>query len=185
MPTDPNRPDPANIQRRPDAHPASEKPSEPAEEDVAPAPKAVHKPGPMVIAPAVCLILLGLWNLLAGLGTVGLGYLVLNKNAGEFVSEFDKNPQNKENLKKANIDINSLQLYTTIGCFVTGIITAILAFPVLFAGTGMLRGRGWGGAVFGSLVAIIAPGSGCLLGLIVGIWALVVLFNKDVRAAFR
>jgi hypothetical protein len=37
----------------------------------------------------------------------------------------------------------------------------------------------------GALAAILSPGGFGILGLVVGIWAFVVILNEDVRAAFR
>ena len=49
----------------------------------------------------------------------------------------------------------------------------------------MTRLQGWGLALAGSILAMIPCGSCCCFTLPFGIWALVVLVNKDVKAGFQ
>lgn len=48
----------------------------------------------------------------------------------------------------------------------------------------MLRTKGWTLALVGSIAALIPCGCCCVLTLPFGIWALVLLFDKDVKRAF-
>jgi hypothetical protein len=66
------------------------------------------------------------------------------------------------------------------------LVVALFAFPavMLIAGLKMKRLEGYWLAVAGSVLAMItSPGS--LIGFPIGIWSLVVLSQRDVRAAFR
>jgi hypothetical protein len=74
---------------------------------------------------------------------------------------------------------------TWVGSFVLGVLTGVLAFPVLIGGTAMLRSRGYFAAAIAALLALVSPGGFCLLGLVAGIWALAVRFNGEVRRSFR
>jgi hypothetical protein len=148
--------------------------------------KPVRKRSGKVIIPAFLLLLVGLLNLLAALGFVAMGYANLNSNPGDLEREMRKqNPDQVEAMRKAGWDGSTIQFYTTFVLFGLGVLTALMGIFVLIGGSAMLRSRGYFGAVFGSLVALISPGGGCLLGLIAGIWALVVLRNPEVRQTFR
>jgi hypothetical protein len=66
-------------------------------------------------------------------------------------------------------------------------IVMTLAFSglVIWGAQSMLKGRNWGLALAAGFVALLPCVSPCcLLGLPIGIWALVVLFDKEVKAAF-
>jgi hypothetical protein len=64
------------------------------------------------------------------------------------------------------------------------ILGLLMAGFVLFAGIRMVQGRGWDIGVAGSIVAMIPCWRCCILGVPIGIWSLIVLFDKDVKAAF-
>ena len=63
------------------------------------------------------------------------------------------------------------------------LVISLLSGLVIFAATKMMRLRAYGLAVVASMLAMISPL--CLIGLPIGIWALVVLSQRDVREAFR
>jgi hypothetical protein len=148
--------------------------------------KPVRKRSGKVIIPAVLLILVGLLNLVAALVFVAAGYGNLNANPADLEREMRKqNPDQVEAMRKAGWDPTDIQFKLTFVLFGLGVLTALMGIFVLIGGSAMLRSRGYFGAVFGSLVALISPGGGCLLGLIAGIWALVVLRNPEVRQTFR
>lgn len=64
------------------------------------------------------------------------------------------------------------------------IVQLVLAGLVVYAGVQMRGVRSWGLAVAGSIVAMLPCLPCCLLGLPIGIWALIVLFDSDVKRAF-
>jgi hypothetical protein len=82
-------------------------------------------------------------------------------------------------------DILNAEMYGGFSLGALGLVTAVLA---IIAGVRMLSLKSYGFSVFTSvLVAIpIISCSGCCgLGEGIGIWALVVLMNEEVKAAFR
>jgi hypothetical protein len=68
--------------------------------------------------------------------------------------------------------------------FIVAINVAVAFFGItmILAGLRVMRLRSHGLAIIASILAIVSPA--CLVGLPVGIWALVVLTRQDVRAAF-
>lgn len=59
-----------------------------------------------------------------------------------------------------------------------------LASLVILGGTRMLRLRSRGLAITSSILVMLPCTCCCVIGLPVGIWALIVLIDKDVKAAF-
>ena len=55
---------------------------------------------------------------------------------------------------------------------------------IIYAGVQMRKVQSWGLALAGSIVAMLPCLPCCLLGLPIGIWALIVLFDSDVKRAF-
>jgi hypothetical protein len=92
-------------------------------------------------------------------------------------------PGKVQQFKKQNFDLQ------TAGVWINSIlaILTLLAAVIMVAGGGfMLALKMWGLAVFASILALISPGGCCcILGLVGGIWGLVVLLNSEVRAAFH
>ncbi len=151
-----------------------------------PSAKPVRKRSGAVIIPGLLLVLVGLLNLLSALGFLAEGYYFLYANPVEVEAQMKAQSEDSpKQMRQAFGSMPDFMFWTAMGSFVVGVLTGILAFPVLFGGTGMLRSRGYYGAVFGALVALFSPGGFCLLGLIAGVWALVVLMNKNVRSTFR
>lgn len=66
---------------------------------------------------------------------------------------------------------------------------AVVGFPLgliqTAGGIQLARRRTWAVAVVGAIMALVPCSCGFVVGLPIGIWALVVLFNPAVRAAFR
>jgi hypothetical protein len=62
----------------------------------------------------------------------------------------------------------------------------VLSFVILYGALQMKKVRGYGWAMASSIVALVPFVSPCcLLGLPIGIWALVVLLKPEVKAAFK
>jgi hypothetical protein len=77
--------------------------------------------------------------------------------------------------------------YLGLFCLGVGIADGIASFVILFAGLRMLALRSYALAVTGSFLALFpfVSLSGCfLLGAGVGIWALVVLLDEEVKSEF-
>jgi hypothetical protein len=133
-----------------------------------------------VIIPGLLLILVGVLNLIVGLGSLPAGYALLYANPEQVRWLEPKHQDAKSSVTSADI-----QFFGALILFAEGVLTAVFAFPVMIGGSAMLRCRGWFGAVVAALLALISPGGFGILGLIAGIWALAVLFNGNVRKTFR
>ena len=69
---------------------------------------------------------------------------------------------------------------------ISGIIGIIIAAVIIYAGIRMLKLQSWGFAIAASILAMIPCVSPCcIIGLPVGIWALVILNDNDVKMAFN
>ncbi len=67
------------------------------------------------------------------------------------------------------------------------VMALVVSGLIAFGGLQMLKLQGWTLAVISAIAAMIPCFSGCccLFGLPFGIWALVVLFNGEIKAAFQ
>jgi hypothetical protein len=151
--------------------------------------------------PGIFLIICGVLNLLAALYYVGNTVYIAVQPAAEIARQQEMGqeiaaklfPQMKEEIEKqaqqqqkppeaAKAQALAINGGLTVAFLLTGIIP-------LLAGIRMRSLRSFGLSVTGAILAAIpclSPAS-CLCGLgsIFGIWALVVLLNPDVKAAFR
>jgi hypothetical protein len=99
-----------------------------------------------------------------------------------------QNPEALDTVKKAGWtmrDLLNFYVYGGFGGAVAGVLSGVLA---IVAGVRMLALKSYGLAVFSSVVLAIpcvSCSACCGLGEGIGIWALVVLMNEEVRAAFR
>jgi hypothetical protein len=71
------------------------------------------------------------------------------------------------------------------GKYVPGPLGVALGFPATVGGVQLARRRTWPVAFLGAIAAMIPCSCGFVLGLPIGIWALVVLVHPAVRASFR
>ncbi len=151
-----------------------------------------------LLPPAVFLIVIGALNLFVALYLLGDGVLTaVTKTPAEVHQasiDFYKATIQDPQMQKAMVDAldkqNPQTAYTEglAGTFGGGIFLLIMSLLTLFGGIRMLSLKSYGWAITGAIVAAIpciSPMGCCLLGEAAGIWALVVLMNNDVRAAFR
>jgi hypothetical protein len=67
-----------------------------------------------------------------------------------------------------------------------GVLGVVFSGVIIFASVQMLRMQMWGFALAGAIMSMInCFNCCCLLGLPFGIWALVILLNEEVKAAFQ
>jgi amino acid transporter len=141
-----------------------------------------------VQGPAIALIVIGVLNLL------GCLYWVFNAAVITITPADQLNKQNAEVFKVMGIDPaqaqsdpnqHIVQLAIAWGLMFGGIIATILT---LVGGIRMMAMRNYALGVVGAVAAIIpcvSCSACCGLGEGIGIWALVVLLNEQVRSAFR
>lgn len=109
----------------------------------------------------ICLIvvsILGVLNIVAG--------MVIRIVGGQDVFDFE-NPE-------------------VIGVWAATIFIPMLNLAVLFGGINMLRGKAFASCMAAGIIAVIPLCTPCVvLGIPFGIWALIVLNQPDVKAAFQ
>jgi hypothetical protein len=143
-----------------------------------------------VLVPALMLIVVGIANLVLALIPLFFGGWVLTMPLGQFDEMMRKSAEQNPWAGRLNTPEEVAQAKTLGGSFylAEGIVPIPLAVVILFAGVRMRQLRSYGLAVTGSFLAAIpclSCSACCVLGEIAGIWALVVLFNSEVRAVFR
>ncbi len=183
------RPDdyPADARRPGDARPDAY-PPEPAHPDpYAAPPNAVSG---RVVPPAITLLVAGVINLLLGLGGMGFGVMFSQMPPQEFEKAFERqNPQALNDLRRQGWSVQDLlNIYTYTGLGGGGV-NVFVSLLTIFGAIRMMMLRSYGLAVFVSVLTAIPcisfAACPCPIGMGVGIWALVVLLNPEVRAAFR
>jgi hypothetical protein len=149
-------------------------------------------PQSRVAVPAVMLIIVGVLNLL------GSGYLFLNAVTTAVTSE-DKLQEEMDAQVQAQQQVglpagpspftaHQMKWWTVGTALVWGLIDFAGAILSIFAGIRMRALRSYGLAVLGAVAACLpfVSCTGCCgFGELAGIWALVVLMNQDVKAAFQ
>jgi hypothetical protein len=148
-----------------------------------------------VSLPGIFLIVVGVLNILAAAGEVWLGIWIRQVPDAEierFLAEAEKNsPDAVKQLRDKIKEIGSLEQAKEAVAkqeFIYAAGHVVLALLTIFGGASMIRLRAYGLAVTGAIISAIpciSPMGCCLIGEVVGIWALVVLFNTDVNAAFK
>jgi hypothetical protein len=71
------------------------------------------------------------------------------------------------------------------GGIISGILGFLFGFVIAFGGMKMRQLRGYGVAMAGAVLAMLPCTCCCIVGLPVGIWALIVLMKPEVKAAFK
>jgi hypothetical protein len=140
--------------------------------------------------PAIFLIVTAVVNLLLALVCFGVGFTYSRMPADQAEQILQSNPwqkQNLEEMKKAGLKMQDVLNWYTYGGYGLGIVNILGGVLILLGGIQMVRLRSYGLAVFSSVLAALPciSCSGCCgLGEGIGIWALIVLMNPEVRAAF-
>jgi len=142
------------------------------------------------LLPGIFLIIVGVVNLLLAAGGIYVSVAFNQIPHAELQKAYSDLPQDQRDAMK-QIGINGPEdlrnFYVRFG-LILGVIWGVAALPTLLGGILTCARRARGLAIFGAIVAMlpVASPSCCLLiGLGVGIWALVVLLSPDVKASFR
>jgi hypothetical protein len=142
-----------------------------------------------VLLPAIFLIVAGVLNLVGALGGFGFGtvYAMMPSDQIEQMVK-QQDPQAYRQMKQQGMDIRTFIRAYIIGGFSVGCAGLLSALVSIIGGVCMLKLRVFGLAVFAAVVTAIpglSPSACCFLGMVAGIWALVVLMTPEVRASFR
>jgi hypothetical protein len=143
-----------------------------------------------VQAPAIALIVVAILNLL-GTGWIffnvaSMALTPANRLHEQMLDVYQSFPEMKAELNKKSPDeLKNQILLMGWGWVALGLLTAALT---LAGGVRMLSLKNYALGICGAICAALPCVSGmacCGAGEIIGIWALIVLMNADVRAAFR
>jgi hypothetical protein len=145
-----------------------------------------------VKVPAILLIIAAGLNLLWG-GRCLLEGAMLLADAKAATAEVQKQWDAYTDQQKAQLQQMGLTLPVMVNIalyfpLIWGIIALLASLVTLFGGIRMLSLRSRGLALFGAVLAAlpcISPTGCCAFGQLAGIWAIIVLLNSDVKAAFR
>lgn len=142
-----------------------------------------------VSAPAIALMVVG--GICLMLSLFGVGSSVLMLVGGDAMKA--QNQQQMEDLRQQLGDnaqivdfmeqMNSIQ-QGPIG-LIMNLIALVIAGLILFGAIKMKNLQSYGLALTAAILAMLPLNSCCCLGLPIGVWALVVLLNGDVKNAFR
>lgn len=148
--------------------------------------------GQRLTLPGIFLIVIGVLNILASIAPFSVAFFGMRFSPEEFEKVLRSDPNQQDNLRKMkehNLTFQDLLDIYVKGGIGYGVVILIASFLIIVAGICMLRRKARSLAILGAITAAlpcISPSS-CpfLIGLAVGIWALVVLVNQEVKAAFR
>jgi hypothetical protein len=165
-------------------------------------PEPAPRPAPYQLAreraslPGIFLAVVGGLNLVIGGILLISGVQIQKLPPDEFRRAFEKAQEDwsetqKEQwkeLERQGWTIDKLRDVSIKGCIGWGVVGLVTGLIGLLGGIRMAGLRSYGLAVFGAILSaipVISPLGCCLIGEVVGIWALVVLFSSDVHAAFK
>jgi hypothetical protein len=143
--------------------------------------------GGKISVPGAMMIAVGVVNLVvAGLGLM-MAFTFQNMPKEEFRKAYEQqNPAQRKQLEDQGWTLDDLLNAYVKGGYGVAIAGLIGTLLPIAGGICMLARRARGLAIIGALVtAVPATSPCCLLGMPIGIWALVVLLQSDVKAAFR
>ncbi len=142
--------------------------------------------------PGIFLIVIGVLNILAACYFLLLpGFQIRNIPPAEFERAkeqmTDVQKRQLEELQKQGWTLEELMSLMSRLFLGWGAVVVVAGLVTIFGGFQMMQHRAYGLAVAAAVLAAIpflSLAGCCLLGIGIGIWALVVLFNSDVKATF-
>jgi hypothetical protein len=139
--------------------------------------------------PAIFLIVVGAANFVLGLIAIAVGvfYSMIPPDQVEQMMT-QRDPAQVQALKQMGMQVQDILNLYVYGGYAEGVLGLLTSLLAIVGGARMLVLKSYGLAVFASVVTAIpciSCSACCGLGSGIGIWALVVLLNNDVRAAFR
>jgi hypothetical protein len=127
-------------------------------------------PKDMVNAPAIALLVAGCLYLLGGLCSCGYGGFL-----------FTSGPPTTSSTTKTGDGDTTVTAVTSVGA---GIFDFIAGPILIFGAMQMRKLKMYGLAMTSSILGMIPCTGCCLVGLPIGIWALIILLKPEVKSAF-
>jgi hypothetical protein len=140
-----------------------------------------------VSTPGTMLVVAGLVGLLFSVIAIGVMVAAPTVMYDFFVNMIKNQPQNQQQqkqLKDMEAQKDAMRLDSPVNIASTGV-GIVLNLLTVIGGLKMRSLSGYGLAMTGAIVGIIPAGGCCCLTLPIGIWALIVLANPDVKAGFE
>ncbi|HXG11286.1 MAG TPA: hypothetical protein VNK04_16135 [Gemmataceae bacterium] len=141
--------------------------------------------------PGVFLIVVGALNLIAAIGLLLIGLFFTTIPPEEFDKMVQQDPAQRQRMEMlreedwSTQDLLNIYIYGGLG---SGAVVLVASLLIVIGGVCMLARRGRVMAILGSITAglpCISPLSCCLVGMAIGIWAVVVLLSPDGKTAFE
>lgn len=157
--------------------------------DDLPPPVDRDKAAATVKAPAICLLVVAIIGIVCQIGIIAV-LLVFPGMMRQFLAtaqQQQQQPKDRQKIEEAKEKMDELeqQLKSPVN-YIGPVLGILSSMFLLFASIKMMRLESWPLALAGAIVAMPPYVSGCwCLGLPVGIWAIVVLVNQNVKASFR
>jgi hypothetical protein len=151
-----------------------------------PGPSRIQAARQRVSTPGMLLIVFGLLGLFLELLCLGAAFTQPTVLYDQIKSMAEKQPQGKErdeNLKKIEDAKASMQMNTptNIASYLFG---ALLNLLMVLGGASMRKLRGYVMAIIGAICGLIPISGCCCCAMPIGLWAIIVLCNADVKAGF-
>jgi hypothetical protein len=141
-----------------------------------------------VQVPAVFLIIVGVLNLFVALALGGIGSGAHAMRAQQLDDEMGRrHPEMWEGMKKQGYDAENMRSYAMRVYFATAAVTGLAGLLIILGAARMLVLRSYPLAVFAAILSAIpciSPAGCCMMGEAAGVWALFVLLDTEVSAAF-
>jgi hypothetical protein len=137
----------------------------------------------------VALLIVAVFNLILSLGcfAVGFGYSQIPPEKMEEMME-KQDPRQVAQMRQAGFTGETLIKIYSYGGYGGGAVGLLVSLLTILGAIRMMMLKSYGLAVFVAVltaIPCISPSACCMIGEAIGIWALVVLLNPEVRAAFR
>lgn len=147
----------------------------------------------MTNLPGIFLLIVGILNVLGAIYFIISGFQGMSQSKQVQIQTEMKGltPEQKkqmEEMEKAGWSPEKIVQTSAGSVIAVGFLALLASIVTILAGIKMRALQSYGLAVAGSVLAIIpciSPAGCCLVGEGIGIWALVVLLNSDVKSAFR
>ena len=137
-----------------------------------------------VKTPAILMLLSGVVNLLSMLGVGAVLFTTFALNKATLMEQALEQQQNNPNMTPEAMEI-AFAFYTYLGV-AQAVFGLLFGAFIIFAAFRMMKLKSWGIAVVAAILTVVPCfQSCCILSLPVGIYSLVVLFDENVKQAFK
>ncbi len=149
-----------------------------------PSPDAIKAAGDSVKSPAICLIVVGVLSLMNLICVAVSYFLFFQASIDQARAQLNAGP-NPEQMAWARDFLDWYEKVLGVGLPIQMPLILIAGILILFGAVKMLKLKSIGWARTAAILAMIPMISGCcVLGLVFGIWSLILLAKPEVKAAF-